>query len=96
MIDNLNTGTSNIEDQSIRISLKMMWTIVAAMVVGSISLAGIYFDTKSDIRDNKTAQVAVDAVQNLQLENIKLDATKREIDLKELKRQIDAKQDKNK
>jgi hypothetical protein len=80
----------NIEDSSIRISLKMMWTIVASMVIASLSLAGLYFDIKGQINQ----RVSADELQNLQLEVIKLNATKTEIDLREIARKLDLKEDK--
>ncbi|RZL01294.1 MAG: hypothetical protein EOO89_30170 [Pedobacter sp.] len=85
-----SSSNRNIEDSSIRISLKMMWTIVASMVVASFSLAGFYFNIQGQINKG----VSVDELQNLQLEVIKLNATKTEIDLREIARKLDLKEDK--
>ncbi|MGY4385639.1 hypothetical protein ACVWYN_002685 [Pedobacter sp. UYP24] len=97
------THAQNIEDGSVRISLKMLWTMAASMVVGSLSIAGLWFGLQGSINEvskaveiNRLNQVPIDALQNLQLENIKLNATSTQIDLKDLKRQLDLKQDKNK
>jgi hypothetical protein len=85
-----SSANRNIEDSSIRISIKMMWAIVVSMVVGSFSLAGLYFNIQGQINN----RVSADELQNLQLENIKLNATKNEIDFREFQRKLDLKEDK--
>jgi Tfp pilus assembly protein PilO len=93
--------SNNIEDRSITISFKMIYTFLASMLIGSFSLAGSYFALKQDIKDNraemreyKSAQITTDAIQNLGLENMKLNSQKIEIDLQEIKKQLDNKKDK--
>jgi len=87
---------SNIEDGSVRISLKMLWTVAVSMVLGSLSIAGLWFGVQGSIAQlSKTVELNK-VVQDLQLENIKLNATKTEIDLKDVKRQMELKEDKKK
>jgi hypothetical protein len=68
----------------------MMWTIVVSLAVACFSLAGFIFNIQGQINKG----VADDELQNLQLENIKLNATKTEIDLREIARKLDLKEDK--
>lgn len=86
--------SNNIEESSVTIGVKMLWTIVVSMLVASFSLAGIYFDLRNDIKDIRKDQATVDVVQNLSLETMKLNAQKMEIELENLKKQIETKQDK--
>lgn len=91
----------SIENRAITISLRMAWTVVVSLAIGSVSVAGVYFgviikfkDVTTEINTNKTFQDGKNQLYDLQLENIKLNAQKQEIDLKEYKRQLDLKKDK--
>lgn len=87
---------SNIEDGSVRISLRMLWAFAVALVVGSLSLAGLFFNVQGSIAQLSKTVESNKVVQDIQIENVKLNATRTEIDLKDLKRQMDLKEDKKK
>lgn len=94
-------NNESIETSSVNISLKMLWTFAVSLLIGSFSLAGFYISfignmnaLRSEFNENKTFQTGRDQIQNLQLENIKLNAQKQEIDLKELGKKLDQKKDK--
>lgn len=97
-----NEPNNNIENRSVTIGVKMLWTVVGSMVLGSLSLAGMYFGilSKMDKMDSraelqKAGQTTIDAVQNLTLETIKLDVSRINIELKDIKKAQELKQDKN-
>lgn len=97
----MTTNNESIENRSVTISVKMLWTFACSLLVASFSLAGFYIgfivkfsDLTSEVRENKTYQVGKDQLQDLQLENIKLNAQKQEIDLKEYRKQLELKKDK--
>lgn len=95
------TTQQSIENNTITISIKMLWTFLVSFLIASISVGGFYIsfltrfsDLKSEVSTNKTTQTGIDQVQNLQLENIKLNVQKIEIDLKDYSRKMDSKKDK--
>lgn len=97
----MTNNTESIENTSITISLKMLWAFVASLLIGSFSLAGFYIgfigkfsDLQTQVTTNKTTQTGKDQVQDLTMENIKLNVQKIEIDLKEYRKQLESKKDK--
>jgi hypothetical protein len=91
----------SVENTSITISLKMLWTFAISLLVGSFSVAGLYFnfnaklnEMRSEFRENKSIQIGKDQVQDLSIETLKLNVQKIEIDLKEYRNQLNTKKDK--
>lgn len=69
----------------------MMWTFAVALVVGSFSLAGIYFGLSFQVNNIKTSNENKNALQDLTIQTLNLNVQKIEIELKELQKAVNEK-----
>lgn len=81
----------SIENRTVSISLKMLWTIVISIIMGAVSVAGIY--VKINDTDNKAE--TKNQLQDLQIQTLNLNVQKIEIDLRELQKANNSKNEKD-
>lgn len=77
-----NSGTS-IENTEVKMSLKIIYSIIISTAVTVLTVSGLYFKM-----ENKNE------IQDLQFQVLKLQVDKIEIELKEMQSRIDRKADK--
>lgn len=85
---------NSVEERTVRISLKSLWSVVAAVFAFGLYSASVLSGLKEEIRISNSNKEKKDLVQDIQIETNRLKLQQQEMDIRDVQKSLNLKEDK--
>lgn len=86
--------SSSIEERTVSVSLKLLWSGVVAVFACGIFIASVLAGLKDEIQQSNNNKEKKDLVQDIQIETNRLKAQQLEMDMRDIQKSLNEKEDK--
>lgn len=85
---------SSIEETTVPVSIKVIWGAILSVFSSGLFIAAGYFSLQAEISKSNSNKEKKDLVQDIQIETGKLNVQQIEMDMRDIKKELQEKEDK--